>query len=154
MSNAKNSYLRAQLRSLNSQKQKRNNAAGPARSEHQIATTGLGQIRLDSAIKFEMPFIYEPQVSSGCAIIKTPRDLTKDPQGNAVIRSWVRDAQGNYTQAWVTLFVDIDLTAGQKSQYYSKIEMLHFLTFSGVGFKPLDGIDNELEDLSPLEMQL
>lgn len=123
------------------------NTAGSAVSEHQLTSTGLGNIRATKELTFRLPFLYEPQFSYASAVVTLPSAFLTDPHSSATVRKWVVNSKNSYTGAWLAFRVSSDDEDDVIEQYYSQVEILHFLTFSGVAYKPLDDLDADLSDM-------
>lgn len=143
-----NSHIKAQNRARLDAYAKRLNTAGAGISEHQYDTTGLGNIKATSELVFDLPFIYEPQFSYASAIISVPSAFITDPHSTATVRRWVVNSKNAYTGAWLSFRVSSDDSEEIIEDNFDKVKILHFLTFSGVAYKPLDNLDAELSDMT------
>lgn len=125
-----------------------NNAARWAMSEHQVHTVGSGNLRVPTAVEFEVRFLQEPQFTSGVALVRHPDPVGWfDPAGDAMVRSWVRDVNGNYIGAALSYRVEIDADTALEDAEPPAIELVHFLTFTGLAYKSIEGVD--LSDMTP-----
>lgn len=130
----------------------RNNSARWAVSEHQVHTLGTGNLRVAQPVIFEVVFLQEPQFTSGVALVKHPDPAGwHDPSGDVLVRSWVRDDNGSYTGARLSYRVEIDPDTAEVSDAQPVVRLVHFLTFSGLAYKAIDGAD--LDDMAPHEVE-
>lgn len=149
---APNSYINAQEAARRHRKAEQENSARWAISEHQIKTLGTGNIRQPEPVIFEVKFLQEPQFTSGVALTKHPdSEGWHDPAGDSLVRSWVRDGNGAYTGAWISYRVEIDPVDPLNSADDPVVELIHFLSFSGLAYKALDDID--YDDTTPHNVQ-
>lgn len=149
---APNGFLNSQESARRHRANERNNSARWAVTEHQVHTIGTGNFRAPQPIVFDVKFLQEPQFSSGVALVKHPGFRTWfDPAGDALVRSWVRDDRGSYTGARISYRVEIDRNGAPETEADPNVELVHFLTFSGLAYKSIDGVD--LDDMTPHTVQ-
>jgi hypothetical protein len=149
---AANGYISAQESARRQRKAEKENSARWAVSEHQVKTLGTGNIRQPEPLMFEVKFLQEPQFTSGVALSKHPNPTDwHDPAGDALVRSWVRDPNGAYVGAWLSYRVEIDPIAPPAVDPDPVVALVHFLTFSGLAYKAIEGID--LDDITPNTVQ-
>lgn len=150
---APNAGIKASESARKALENQRNNQAGPAVSEHQVKTTGVGNLRPADMIMFAVTFVQEPHFGYGSALTKHPDPARWfDPSATGLVRSWVQDHQGMYVGARISLRIVIDADTAAEGTDFPRVEMLHFLTFSGIAFKPLTDIQPELGDMTPRQV--
>lgn len=145
---ASNAFINAQEDARRRRANEKNNSARWAMSEHQVHTIGSGNLRVPTPVTFEVRFLQEPQFSSGCALVRHPDPVGWfDPSGDALVRSWLRDTSGCYIGVALSYRVQLDADTALVDATPPLVELLHFLTFTGLAYKAIDGVD--LSDMTP-----
>ena len=152
-----------------------NNQAGQASSEHVLDSDGVGSIDVAEPVTFGVPFRNEPFFLSSAAMVSKLGSAPM-PRGQATVRSWVLDELGNYTGAYLTLWVGPDQAIkttttttttstdpavdpvvteevkdnSDEVKKYGFI-MKHYLSFSGLAYKKLD--DQVMDDMAATKLK-
>jgi hypothetical protein len=88
-------------------------AAGAAtgRSVHKVFTTGRGDIRIASPVKFSLTFTEQPFFTSGCVLHAGSLVDHLYPTATVGVWKWQRDSRGMYTGAYIWVTVGAGLNA-------------------------------------------
>lgn len=126
------------------------NRARLAVSEHQVQTVGVGNLRHPEIIKFAVVFLEEPQFNSGTGLVKHPSPTAWfDPAGTSTVRSWVQNDRGLYIGVRMAFRVEMDRDTAPEGATPPAVELVHFLTFTGVAYKNILGVQHDLDDMTP-----
>lgn len=133
----------------------RENQARPAVVFIDIESTGVGRMVHDTVFTFHVPFMGEPRMTYGSAVLTNPKPAEwYPPEGSAGVLAWVRDANGLYTGAkvWTRVQTEPISTAflvppGMRVQ--------HWLRFEGIGVKDLgQSALNEAQASQPRQVRI
>lgn len=120
-----------------------------------IETSGVGTKAHDKVFDFHVPFVTEPMMTQGSAVLNNPKP--KDwypPQGTAGVIAWVRNSNGLYTGA--KLWTKVETEPISTAFLIPKgIRTLHWLRFEGIGVKDLgQSALNEAQATAPLNVRI
>jgi hypothetical protein len=117
---------------------------------HTHATRGVGPVRLDEPILFDVPFLERPLFTQGAGVKVAPdMAVWHLPVGVAGIWQWRRNVKGHYIGAYLYFEVRMETRDGSV-QNYPHVEMIHDLMFSGIAYKDLgDAVSTEAQILAP-----
>lgn len=115
------------------------NQGGNAYSLHTVQSRGVGDYNVDQPLTFQVTFVSEPFFTSGAAMVSLPAGATATPWASATVRSWIRDTDGNYSGAYISLHVsapELDNDEGGSIDSRNYV-MTHYLQFQALAYKNL-----------------
>lgn len=121
----------------------------------EVESNGVGRQAHDTIFKFHVPFVNEPKMTQGSAVLHNPKPAEwYPPEGTAGVISWVRDANGLYVGAkiWTRVQTEAISTA---FLIPSGFRVMHWLRFEGIAVKDLgqDAI-NEAISAQPRKVRI
>lgn len=126
------------------------NSARLAFFRHTHGTNGVGPVRMEEPILFDIPFLERPSFTQG-ALVKAAPDVNiwHMPVGTAGVWQWRRNIKGHYLGAFMYFEVRMETRSGAVLNY-PPVEMLHDLVFTGIAYKNLgDAVTTEAQLLEP-----
>jgi|GEM_PF-3549580 len=127
----------------------RENAGRLAYSIHKQDSKGVGYFQVQKPIPFDVAFTEEPVMFTGAAIIDPVPAGWYPPAAGASVWQWQRNPKGNYTGAWVALWVRME-PADAVSPTPPPIRIQHHLMFMGDAYKDLGNeVSTDAQLLSP-----
>lgn len=133
----------------------RENTARPAAVWVEIESNGIGRQAHDTVFTFHVPFMTEPKMTQGSAVLHNPKPAEwYPPEGSAGVLSWVRNSNGLYVGAKLWTRVQTE-AIGDTFTIPDGFRVLHWLRFEGVAIKDL-GQDalNEAESATPRKARI
>jgi hypothetical protein len=129
------------------QKDMRRNLENASRLAHSFGvfeTTGWGEFMFEDLVEFEAPYVREPSVSYGAALVDGQGEnvrTTRFPRTSGMVFDWDIDAHGFYRGAWCLVTVEdrspfIEPTSPDPDPNYT---IHHHFTFLGVASKQPPG---------------
>lgn len=132
---------------------------------HRHITTGVGRARVDQPVVFDIPFLNEPTLTDGLAVISTEKSGDfYDPEGGATVRAWTTDANGHFTGALISVYVhcepvnvaaepsfdDDGYPTSPSEPVPAGVRCAHTLAFTGQAYKKLDDdVQTQLQASTP-----
>lgn len=115
----------------------RNNSARLAFSTHRVNSSGVGNVRLQAALKFDVTFVEMPTFTQGSVVTKRPGGEWHLPVGTAGVWEWVRNRKGHYIGAKIHLETRVQRVDATPAVTWPKVAVAFDLIFMGVAFKDL-----------------
>lgn len=120
-------------------------------------TTGFGDLIPAEVVPFPIPFLSEPAVLHGAALIRPPsRTFFYLPQVTGMVYRWERNRRGFYTGAFLCFRVDCELRPGVdpfEVPAAANPIIYHHFTFTGPSYKKMSREVNSAvmgEDVPPI----
>lgn len=113
------------------------NSGGYATFYMDYETVGTGELNPDQPIRFDIPFVYEPAVTSGCRFWSLPSDTYTLPHVTAGVQRWERNDRGFFVGAYLLFNItselrNPDLTSAEIEALDPHLpRILHHFVFSG-----------------------
>lgn len=113
------------------------NSTRAALVEATFISHGTGQVRIKKPVTFPTVFRNEPHFTTGSGTVANPDAKNwHDPVGTAGVWRWAIDDNKLFIGAYIWVRVDCDaIDAAVTDTPPVGIRTIHYLTFSGIGFK-------------------
>lgn len=120
-----------------------------------VESNGVGRKLHDTVFTFHVPFLTEPRMSQGSAVLNNPKPADwYPPEGTAGVAAWVRDSNGLYTGAKLWTRVQTE-PIGAAFLIPQGMRVLHWLRFEGIAVKDLgQSALNEAQSSSPRSVRI
>lgn len=114
------------------------NAARLAYSMHNHESSGVGSVRINEPIMFDVTFLQRPFFTQGAGVVRGPDlGVWHDPVGTAGVYEWIRDKKEAYVGARIYLDIVLRRRDGEVPDEWPPIRMMHDLSFMGFAYKDL-----------------
>jgi hypothetical protein len=133
----------------------RENQARPAVVWIDVESNGVGRKQHDTIFTFHVPFLDEPRMTQGSAVLANPKPAEwYPPEGTAGVTAWVRDSSGLYTGAKLWTRVQTE-PIGAAFLVPPGMRVQHWLRFEGVVVKDLgQSALNEAQSSQPRQVRI
>jgi hypothetical protein len=129
-------FLNAIAREFDRRDTARSNSSRDAEVVLTVRTQGTGRFRHPQMLALPVPFIDEPSVSEGSAVIVNPNpDAWWDQEGRIGVYGWSRNPSGLVVGVFVWTSVVMEARIEDPPEVSARVKTQHFLTLRGPAIK-------------------